>query len=75
MGGTIIDMVATNVGDYSWVDPRYLGIPSKFIERDGVPFEVWSFPDWKILAVHIDKMIFHTFEGCSVPFYSCIFEK
>lgn len=28
-------MTAINVRDYSWVNPRYLGIPSKHVEKDG----------------------------------------
>lgn len=30
-----IDMVVSNAEDYSWVDPQYLGIPSKRVERTG----------------------------------------
>lgn len=35
----------TTFGDYSWVDPRYLGMPSSYTQRDDeteIPFDVGS---------------------------------
>lgn len=76
-GEDIIKVVAYNLGDYSWVDPLYLGIPSKHIEKEweiDVLFEVGS-SSYKISTVPTNKKECHAFEGCSTPFYSCIFYK
>lgn len=71
-------MAIHNAENYSRVDPQYLGIPSKHIEKDGekeILLEVGSSSDWKILVVHMDNRVCHAFKGYPVPFYSCIFYK
>lgn len=40
-----------------------------------VPFKVRSSSNWKFSRVPICKRMCHEFEGCCIPFYSCIFEK
>lgn len=45
-----IDMVVSNIKDYSWVDPQYLRIPSKCVERTGE----YSFP-LKLGLLQIEK--------------------
>lgn len=71
-------MVTINAKDYSWVDPQYLGISLKHIQKDEgieVPFKTGSSLNWKIVMIPADKKACRTFEGCSIHFYFCIFEK
>lgn len=56
-------MATTNTKDYSWMDPHYLGLPSKHTKMDEgvkVLFEVGSNSDWKILVTLIKDTNFNT---------------
>lgn len=51
-------MAEKDVGDYSRVDPTYIGIISRYIKEsfvDEANFEVGSFCDWMITTILIDK--------------------
>lgn len=66
------------VEDYSWVEPEYLAHKFSFIQGEVAtsgPLEIGASSDWGIFSISDEKRIYQHFEGCYIPFYSCIFQK